>query len=351
MKHLPAFIIMALFGCSFATYAQTTITIADFPVVGNLVVHAIDNTATINPGNPGQNQVWDFSALTAASYDSTLYLPPQAGIPAIGQYPEATMIAKHLNVIAPGDYDYDFMKPTAPGVLAVGVESLSTIWGSFNMALHVKYMPPSYILPLPFSYGSSSSQQFVVEYVYATHNGSQTLDSVKTVSHVTMQMLADASGNVITPDATFAAIRVKETLQSVDSTFSLSNNTWVYSSDTTGNWTQYRWYTNDYGEIAYLYSDTRGENEISFFKSETIVGTFSNTIKPVISVYPNPASRYLSISSRKNILHSEIFDLTGRAVLQAGAQTTLDIEALQPGTYVIKVWVTGGVNCLTFVKD
>ncbi|MCB9263029.1 MAG: T9SS type A sorting domain-containing protein [Flavobacteriales bacterium] len=70
-----------------------------------------------------------------------------------------------------------------------------------------------------------------------------------------------------------------------------------------------------------------------------------------IQLYPNPAGNQISIQSAKAIIHTEIFDLTGKSVLQQKPMSNqIDVSMLQAGLYVIKIEQPNGFFFSRFEK-
>ena len=64
-----------------------------------------------------------------------------------------------------------------------------------------------------------------------------------------------------------------------------------------------------------------------------------NTVENSISIYPNPAKDVIKIlnDNTLNISYVEIFDLTGRKVLNAEKANDIDISSLPEGQYFVKI--------------
>jgi hypothetical protein len=64
-----------------------------------------------------------------------------------------------------------------------------------------------------------------------------------------------------------------------------------------------------------------------------------------IVLYPNPASKYLNVTSKATILFTEIIDINGRTILSSSQNTTqvrLATEDFTPGIYVVKITTEKG---------
>jgi hypothetical protein len=341
-----------VFFTSFAVQvkAQITVTRQDFPDIGNLVVSALDNVTPIDPGQPGTNRTWDFGNLVPYSYDSTYYISP-AGAPGYQNYPEANVITNHNPNQFPGGYNINFWNYSDTAIIGVADESLINFFGTIFMALHITYIPPSAMISFPFTYGSSKVQNFVMDWITAFRDNGVVTDSSRTISHVNLNYLADASGTLILPDGSFPALRVKEEWSSIDSSFTWTSGAWVFDSDTTSSWTQYRWYANDYGEVGFYSTNSKKGNGFTFFKSETVVGINDGTTKPDFRLYPSPAHSVINIETGKTVEKAEITDMNGRLVQVTGNPTAIDISGLMPGTYMIRVYSGNRFASGKFIKE
>ena len=350
MKHSLLSFLVFIFIIASQGKAQITITLADFPEIGNLVVSAVDNVTTIDPGSPGMNQIWDFSDLIPAAYDSTYYISP-VGAPGYQNYPEANMVSNHSPNQYPGGYNINFWNYSDTEIKGVADESLVNFFGNFFMAFHIRYIPPSGLIGFPFSYGSSKVQSFVMDWITAFRDNGVVTDSTRTISHVNLDCLIDGSGTLIIPDGSFPALRAKEVWSSIDSSFTWTSGAWVYDSDTTSNWTQYRWYANDYGEVGFYSPNSKKGNGFTFFKSETVVGINDRATRPAFRLYPSPANSMIHIESVRKIEKVEIVDLAGNLMLVTQSSNALDVSGLLPGMYLVRVYSGNGFTSDKFIKQ
>ena len=76
-KRITLFNILLLF-IAINTYGQITVIDTDLVGVGDVIFQATDNTpaSTINIGNTGINQTWDFSTLQESSTGNLLFISP-----------------------------------------------------------------------------------------------------------------------------------------------------------------------------------------------------------------------------------------------------------------------------------
>lgn len=69
------------------------------------------------------------------------------------------------------------------------------------------------------------------------------------------------------------------------------------------------------------------------------------------SLYPNPANDRLNISGVEGQAEVSVLDVTGRTLMTGTTTRSLDISALVPGVYVVRVASEQGVGVRKFVKE
>jgi hypothetical protein len=331
--------------------AQITITRQDFPGIGYLVVSAIDEVTVVDPGQSGMGQVWDFSNLVPTSYDSTYWTSP-VGAPLYQDYPEASIATNHNPGTFPnGGYNFNYRRLTDQGYADVGDETLINLFGDFYIAIHISITPIVDNMTFPFNYGDAGDQAIVMAWITAIRQAGVTTDSSKTVSHMSVNYLADASGTMILPDGSFPVLRVKMDVSTVDTGYVWTDGAWVYDSDTTSTWTQFKWFANDFGEVgSYMSGSKRGTNGFTFFKSETLVGLNEHLKQAEFSIYPNPTSSSIRIISKETFERVDIQDNTGRTVMHSDKQASLDVSGLAPGLYFIRIFYGNSMGSGKFYK-
>jgi hypothetical protein len=71
-----------------------------------------------------------------------------------------------------------------------------------------------------------------------------------------------------------------------------------------------------------------------------------------LTVTPNPAREIINIEFDNAITNVTIFDILGKKIIERdGNTTTIDIGALPPGIYIIKVASNDQAACRKFVKE
>lgn len=78
---------------------------------------------------------------------------------------------------------------------------------------------------------------------------------------------------------------------------------------------------------------------------DAVAGFDKNAVKAV-SIYPNPVSNTLFLSG-KAVQQTQVFDLTGKMLISAGAVSGIDVSTLASGVYFLKI---DSNNALKFIK-
>jgi len=78
------------------------------------------------------------------------------------------------------------------------------------------------------------------------------------------------------------------------------------------------------------------------FNLETLSVPTQVLNESTISVYPNPASDYLYVSTKNQIISVEMFDILGKKVSQVLNGNQIPVSNLQSGIYLVKVYTDKG---------
>ncbi|MEN8886366.1 MAG: T9SS type A sorting domain-containing protein, partial [Winogradskyella sp.] len=78
----------------------------------------------------------------------------------------------------------------------------------------------------------------------------------------------------------------------------------------------------------------------------------NDEVKNLFSVYPNPTSNLITISTNKTIDRLELYNTLGQLVLEKNGNTrALQIEALQTGIYSLKIYSENAVVTKRVIKN
>jgi hypothetical protein len=98
-------------------------------------------------------------------------------------------------------------------------------------------------------------------------------------------------------------------------------------------------------------SDTKGFlifDDVKITQSTLKVLEVKNDTK--IKLYPNPVIDYLYLKTNSKINNVEIYDFVGRSVNIQQYNNKIDVRALQPGNYIIKIETKDGISLDKFIK-
>lgn len=327
-----------------AVHAQPTITAGDFPGFNTMVIKQRDTATALLPGPSGANVQWDFSNLVAAVSD-TFYYYPSVGMPGAVNHPDANMleVANITGSQLTGDFNHNFYKTTTGGWQVSGCEIEIHFW-TLVLKWHFHYTPHPVTLPLPFTYGSESTQQYVINQSAGSYSSGVMYDSSLHVSHVTTHLVADAWGTVQTPTGSFPALRVLEQHSFVDTSFTYVAGQGlvidsIYAPYTL---TNYVWFTNGVGEVGSLSMDAKGGEGFSFFVSSTYVGVKEPINDNAVLISPNPTADKLKIETADKVEWVNIVTVDGKTILYVDNPDVIDVSGLSSGIYIARILMEDG---------
>lgn len=344
------FLTIVLLMSSMISFSQITVTDVNLLSIGDVIYLSEDDISSINIGNSGQNQNWDFSSLQEVdSY--TLNVISPSGTPFDQSYPSA-------NICIEDSGDFIYCDKSSSGVSMLGIGD-----SVFQQAMM--------ICPLPLTYGASyvegpilvldsliggpmvnillSSQGLSPAMI--TMGMAHTADSISIQGEMTTTFNVDADGNITIPMGTYDAVRLRiERISDIDvSVYCTDTVTGMFSdwyslpfSSVDTEW-QCQWYSNDPSTKFTLLSmiiDSLGNQDgsIEFLSTSTSANhemEFNN-----FEVYPIPSTYKVTINSSNN--HQVIgvlTDINGRAVLNFEFINSKDVDLshLNKGIYLLNL--------------
>ncbi len=341
------------------TYGQITVTDTDLVDVGDVIFQATDNTlaSTINIGNAGTNQTWDFSTLQESSTGNLLFISP-IGTAYQNQYPNANLCMNDNGSLS-------YYNKTTTGLFIHGIND--TVFHS-----------PTLFYPLPLTYGLTISDGpiLIIDNVITGPLLSLALppSTVSTLSNGlanradtalikiinTTDFLVDASGTMTIPLGTFDILRLK----SIKYTNSELD---IYCSDTIsgiGTWInnvpfssipflggfsnneteyKYEWIT-DNASVAFLLAEIivdSADNIINGVSFQTTAPSYINeSNQDIFNIYPIPATYSLNIEANSTDLATyKMYDINGNLISENTftKNTKLDLSHLAKGNYLLNI--------------
>lgn len=341
------FILGFMLFTSVGSFAQITLTLADMPRPGIMIIHDVDTTSQWTPGSAGMNQTWDFSTAGSMYIDSIGYYNP-ATLPGGAMFPGANLAEGRILIDSIGVLtSYAFYNQTNDGVFAHGMTVEMQIPG-YSYVGTQNYDPIPEILPFPLTYGTQNSASTTGYFYTSVWIGEMQLDSSLTVSLISASQEVDGYGTLITPAGSYDALRLIETSTTIDSTFNFDGEWTLISVDTT-EFTSYRWFTNVLGEVASLNLEDDESMQLRYFK-EVVVSVPKLQADPDLILYPNPATDRIKLQTTKDIDKVEVYNYNGQWMLTELSTTIIDINHLTPGMYFCKIYTDDGISVHKFTK-
>jgi hypothetical protein len=91
-------------------------------------------------------------------------------------------------------------------------------------------------------------------------------------------------------------------------------------------------------------------NERIYFYAFGTADVKTNKSNSTIAIYPNPVADQLTITSMEPVLNISVISMTGAVVIES-QDTKIDVSALSPGAYGIRIRTSEGEETLRFVKS
>jgi hypothetical protein len=344
-------IFIALFG---TLQAQVTITSSDMPVSGDMISMRTTNSVNgLNYTNTGSNFVWDFSTLTGTadvidtfmnvssttvSYYTFFFLLAD-------QTHKATVAQKQSIPSIPGvpiSDGYSFQKNSNSEYSEVGVGL--TISG---IAVPLKFDNPDVRYKFPITYGTTDSTD------------SKYSASVPGLGYYGEKRhranFVDGWGVLYLPYDTFNVIRVKSTVQNIDS---LYLDTISMPFKIPRNVTEYKWLTPGH-HLPVLQIDNNGLTiSVRYFSSKPIGYGISDIYNSdAFSIFPNPTTDILTVILMDYAAENQISiaDISGKEVYRKiftnEYKMDIPVNNLAKGLYFIRISNSQKSYCQKFVKE
>ncbi len=323
------FILTALWG-----FSQITITNANIAPEGVTIIQANDTLpdSSIQPGNSGANQTWNFSAATA-DYLDTLYTELPSWTPYADSFPNANYVIRQT---FSGDTSYVFADRNDDFFASLGYA------GSMDDSSFVtlEVIPQEIIMDFPVEYGNQRTESFYYqETMVSTIPGTDSL-RFKTATEKSVEV--DAWGTITMPNGSYNCLRTITNRTDYDSVWIKMAGAWtLVSSDTTFS-LSYDWYTNEilpgFDLFSLEYTDGVVSNVSFLYATQVGVSENKNTTAVIA---PNPVKNHTIVQlSEKTTGTLKLYNQSGMCVVQKpvnGSTVALSLESLPAGIYVVVV--------------
>ncbi len=317
---------------SFSLKAQITITQNDLPSVNDTLHFKTGTISNFDPNITGANQTWDFSQLTFSneradtiiSVTSTplvynvIFNFTIANLAYINQSPPSLGAGTTVS-----DY-YDFYKKGSSYYRKAGFGATIN-----NVQTPVRYDNPELYFALPLTYGTSDSSISTYGLTIPSYGYyGQTINR---------KHEADGWGTIITPIGTYDAIRVKETVNIIDTIYSESFG-FGYNINRPASY-EYYWLSN--GLKSHVTKITKNGMAYTIEIHYNPATYVNSNIIDNIFLFPNPVRENLNINSlpegTKNII---LVNALGQTVISRESTESnfnLDLSQLPNGIYELKI--------------
>ena len=319
---------LLLIAGSITCYAQPTISSAVIGDIGDEFSYTIVTTTDFDHGAEGENITWDFSGIsTSGTTSEYTYITAEATGQA-ATFPGANAATDF------GDGNYTFFKISP---------SEFTVYGVYAPPITISYSDPEELMVFPLNYGTTNEDDLYSEFFSG-------IDMIRSGSN---EILADGYGTLILPSGTYTnVLRVKMQEDYSDVGVGLPV-TIEYNFET------YYWlkegikgplFQYNYQEVI---AGVPTVNESYTINNNLEVVAISDETNDInLKLFPNPVSDILNISAGSTaILNSaEIFDITGKSVIfksLSGQTSSIAVNDLEPGLYIVKIATTEGVYTRT----
>ena len=363
---------LSAFGLFAVSNAQINVTSANVFDVGQEVELSADDNATINPGAPGTNLTWDFSALQSNSTETTVFDAP-ANVPGGTQVPASNIAGQTTN----SSDIWMFFSKSATELTLVGqseFDGTDTTVTTTPVGLPLLTFPSTYLT----AFSRDTTMIAYTDTAKVDPDGAdihELVDSVRLKTEVVIASVIDAWGTITTPLGTYPALRQNLTLVHND-TLQMYTATggWETASDTLigfiraidpdladlpgasytdTTWTL-QWWTNDAAVTTPLVTlDHDGAGNIYTARWINRLPwplAIEDNATSNISVYPNPVKNTLNFNNLTDVRTIEIRDVTGRLVNTVTVNSNalnMSVSDYAAGMYVFNAFDKAGVNIET----
>lgn len=220
MKRILTFALLCL---SISTFAQITIDLSDFGMIGDDVKIAQDTApvSPIIPGPAGASQVWNFSGLRV-DYNAINTFKNPSLQPAASSFPDATIVYSSSSLDA-------YIEATSSELTLLGADG--DIVGA-GVSLVVPFQDPQKLLNFPTNFGDNflDTTFFTGTFKATDLNSSFTFfDSVRISHYAYSTINIDAWGSMMVPGDTMDVLRKKSIQYTVDSVWIKAGGFWQFA--------------------------------------------------------------------------------------------------------------------------
>lgn len=325
--------------------AQITITQSDMPQIGNTYITAYDTIPGVLPGEAGNNQSWNLSAVKNQYVDSLIFVTPSA-TPYFSYFPTSNLACRTIlgGPIKGYGYNYFILNSNS-----YQFEGIFMVGPGIEFESSNPYVTESF----PINYLTHWSNS--VRQITKMPLGS---DSTEEIIRITTYDTIDAWGTVTTPAGSFNVLRVKEiSIPAYDSVFYFAPSAgWNFLHVTTPvKGESFSWWGNGKGgDIAQIdYDSLGGHVKVARYLKLSNAGITELSANSTVQVYPDPAAYSITIESPQKS-EIELLNIRGqliKSLVENNNKTILDISTFPSGVYFLKIKTERGIELRKFLKD
>lgn len=333
--------------------AQITITDSDMPSSGDTI--RFSQTSDIKNNDPtltGANYNWNYSTLIPDSQRiDTFYSVGSTPIPYQFYFNNGFSYPNHKASYALKGPDISFPQVVDITEVFYYYKNSSSAYENVGFGSKINGTPSStqnnpvdreYAFPMNYLNTDSSYSAFTVSVPNFGAYGKK-MARVDTV---------DGWGTLILPSGTYNVLRVKSKLLQIDSIYFASSTITIETPRPEE--IEYKWLANGKGLPVLKVITVAGNiTQIEYQDSLRLnvsIAEIRNSNE--VNIYPNPVIDYLTIESKSTVTRIQIFDITGKLILEPNAQLNkINLSGLLSGIYFVKIETESGVNLEKIVKN
>lgn len=316
------------------SFGQITVSEYDLINASDVVEQAYDQSNSITHVAAGTNLTWNYSALLEDSLGQ-LSVGAASWQNGSSEFPSANLAGDDNS-----GQGIIFLRKNASSLDLMGI--YGDVFGTGNNEA-LKFDPQNRITPLPLTYNTTDQNQFLLDFTFDP--GQMGVDSVRVKQNVEQDFLSDAWGEMTTPLGTYEVVRLMKTEITTDSVWGYSGGSEFLFDSGKDTAYMYSFYTNDanvrFTLLEYEYDPLTDQivSDITWLKALPTASVKEVDLNS-FSVYPNPATDELTITSEEVDASYSLIDVTGKTVLEgktdSKSKTTINVSALKQGVYFIK---------------
>lgn len=346
MNKISYFFFIFISTLNLQLFSQITLEFSDLPKENDMQINVVLDSAfvsEINPGQNGENIIWDFSNLTLFYNLDTILWLKSSSTPNFTQFPLAELAIKkcqkyhshitHRDELDCSNNEYLYFIKDSIGLHLYGLDSL----GIYLYDIHRN------IFPL-INYGDSiKSNSRLIHY---------SNDNIQKTMYIQGFSKADSYGTIITPIGTSEVIRIYTVETIYDSIY--TNGIGSLLNKIEGNY-YYKWYKKDLSYPVFQINKGILESYNNTSKTVKYAKHLNNISSSIVSLenksfeikfLPNPVSNNATIKILSDItkisFNMTISDLFGQKVLEKNkinsTEYTIDTSNLSNGIYTYRIW-------------